>query len=77
MDHHHDNGDKDDGDTGKRKRTHGAGERVDVPAGVVHEVWIGARGCSYVVGERQSASRVYKVAVGSVGAVAEERPADN
>ncbi|KAJ5780684.1 hypothetical protein N7457_005844 [Penicillium paradoxum] len=34
-----------------KKETFGVGERVDVPAGKVHEVWIGADGCEYVIGE--------------------------
>ena len=33
------------------KVTFGVGERVDVPAGKVHEVWIGDEGCEYVIGE--------------------------
>jgi hypothetical protein len=33
------------------KTTHGVGARIDVPAGKVHEVWIGSEGCSYVIGE--------------------------
>jgi hypothetical protein len=43
-----------DGDAEQRqqkKTTHGVGERVDVAAGRVHEVWIGAEGCTYVIGE--------------------------
>ena len=34
-----------------KKETFGVGERVDVPAGKVHEVWIGDEGCEYVIGE--------------------------
>jgi hypothetical protein len=34
-----------------KKETFGVGERVDVPAGKVHEVWIGDKGCEYVIGE--------------------------
>jgi hypothetical protein len=34
-----------------KKETFRAGERVDVPAGKVHEVWIGDEGCEYVIGE--------------------------
>ncbi|PGH36505.1 hypothetical protein GX50_00692 [[Emmonsia] crescens] len=37
-------------DTSK-KETFGPGARVDVPAGKVHEVWIGPEGCEYVIGE--------------------------
>ena len=35
----------------KGKKTYGVGERVDVEAGRVHEVWMGGEGCEYVVGE--------------------------
>lgn len=34
-----------------KKETFGVGERIDVPAGKVHEVWIGDEGCEYVIGE--------------------------
>ncbi|PWY92691.1 hypothetical protein BO70DRAFT_425362 [Aspergillus heteromorphus CBS 117.55] len=34
-----------------RKETFGVGARVDVPAGKLHEVWIGDNGCEYVIGE--------------------------
>ncbi|KAJ5816692.1 hypothetical protein N7447_008925 [Penicillium robsamsonii] len=34
-----------------KQETFRAGERVDVPAGKVHEVWIGNEGCEYVIGE--------------------------
>lgn len=34
-----------------QKMTHGAGDRIDVDAGRVHEVWIGSEGCTYVIGE--------------------------
>jgi hypothetical protein len=34
-----------------KKETFGPGERIDVPAGKVHEVWIGDEGCEYVIGE--------------------------
>ncbi|KAJ6009514.1 hypothetical protein N7522_004530 [Penicillium canescens] len=34
-----------------KKETFGVGERIDVPAGKVHEVWIGDQGCEYVIGE--------------------------
>lgn len=33
------------------KTRHGVGERIDVAAGRVHEVWIGDEGCTYVIGE--------------------------
>ncbi|KAJ5510646.1 hypothetical protein PEX1_015030 [Penicillium expansum] len=33
------------------KETFRVGERVDVPAGKIHEVWIGNEGCEYVIGE--------------------------
>lgn len=36
---------------GVKRETHGVGARVDVAAGVVHEVWIGGEGCGYVIGE--------------------------
>ncbi|KAK2608467.1 hypothetical protein QQS21_003037 [Conoideocrella luteorostrata] len=35
----------------RAKVTYGAGSRVDVNAGRVHEVWIGDKGCTYVIGE--------------------------
>jgi len=43
----------DDSDSGgeRKKETFGVGARVDVPAGKVHEVWMGSGGCSYVIGE--------------------------
>ncbi|KAJ5357853.1 hypothetical protein N7541_005011 [Penicillium brevicompactum] len=34
-----------------KKETYGVGERIDVPAGKLHEVWIGDEGCEYVIGE--------------------------
>ena len=34
-----------------KKETFGAGARIDVPAGKLHEVWIGPEGCEYVIGE--------------------------
>ncbi|KAJ5460101.1 uncharacterized protein N7458_001653 [Penicillium daleae] len=34
-----------------KKETFGPGARIDVPAGKVHEVWIGDEGCEYVIGE--------------------------
>lgn len=33
------------------KKTFGVGDRVDVDAGKVHEVWMGDEGCEYVIGE--------------------------
>ena len=33
------------------KETYGVGDRIDVAAGRVHEVWIGGEGCTYVIGE--------------------------
>ncbi|KAL6719608.1 hypothetical protein ACLMJK_001528 [Lecanora helva] len=33
------------------KETFTAGDRVDVDAGRVHEVWMGNEGCEYVIGE--------------------------
>lgn len=33
------------------KETYGVGDRIDVAAGKVHEVWIGGEGCTYVIGE--------------------------
>ncbi|KII93451.1 hypothetical protein PLICRDRAFT_171204 [Plicaturopsis crispa FD-325 SS-3] len=38
-------------DASPTRETHGAGARIDVDADRVHEVWIGAEGCTYVVGE--------------------------
>jgi len=38
-----------DADPGKE--TFGVGARIDVPAGKVHEVWMGDEGCEYVIGE--------------------------
>ncbi|KAK3310744.1 uncharacterized protein B0T15DRAFT_519294 [Chaetomium strumarium] len=42
-----------DGDAQHRemKTTYGVGDRIDVDAGRVHEVWIGREGCTYVIGE--------------------------
>ncbi|KAJ5116378.1 hypothetical protein N7456_000726 [Penicillium angulare] len=34
-----------------QKQTFVAGARIDVPAGKLHEVWIGDEGCEYVIGE--------------------------
>ena len=36
---------------GAGKETFGKGDRVDVEAGRVHEVWMGGQGCEYVIGE--------------------------
>ena len=33
------------------KKTYGVGERIDVEAERLHEVWIGKSGCTYVIGE--------------------------
>ncbi|KAK0749553.1 hypothetical protein B0T18DRAFT_365135 [Schizothecium vesticola] len=38
-------------DNSSTKTTFSAGDRVDVDAGRVHEVWMGPRGCTYVIGE--------------------------
>lgn len=38
-------------DVNREKVTYGEGSRVDVDAGRVHEVWMGSRGCTYVIGE--------------------------
>lgn len=38
-------------DAEPKKETFGVGGRIDVDAGKVHEVWIGAEGCTYVIGE--------------------------
>ncbi|KAL7962569.1 hypothetical protein V8C34DRAFT_156905 [Trichoderma compactum] len=38
-------------EAGRKKTTYGVGSRVDVEAGRVHEVWIGSKGCTYVIGE--------------------------
>ena len=35
----------------KTKTTYGIGDRLDVPSGTSHEVWIGPEGCTYVIGE--------------------------
>ncbi|KAG6126597.1 hypothetical protein E4U28_000468, partial [Claviceps purpurea] len=35
----------------REKVKYGAGARIDVDAERVHEVWIGERGCTYVIGE--------------------------
>lgn len=33
------------------KNTYGVGDRIDVEAGSMHEVWMGDDGCEYVIGE--------------------------
>ena len=33
------------------KETYGVGDRIDVEARRIHEVWIGDEGCEYVIGE--------------------------
>lgn len=33
------------------KNTYGVGDRIDVDAGRVHEVWMGPEGCQYIIGE--------------------------
>jgi hypothetical protein len=38
-------------ETNAEKVTYGVGDRIDVDAGKVHEVWIGPQGCTYVIGE--------------------------
>jgi hypothetical protein len=38
-------------DANPEKTTYGVGDRIDVDAGRVHEVWIGKEGCTYVIGE--------------------------
>ncbi|KAG6320520.1 hypothetical protein E4U44_006190 [Claviceps purpurea] len=38
----------------REKVKYGAGARIDVDAERVHEVWIGERGCTYVIGERRA-----------------------
>ncbi|KAK0656450.1 hypothetical protein B0T16DRAFT_452013 [Cercophora newfieldiana] len=35
----------------KSKTTYTVGDRIDVAAGRVHEVWMGEEGCTYVIGE--------------------------
>ncbi|KAK4117449.1 hypothetical protein N656DRAFT_773585 [Canariomyces notabilis] len=35
----------------KKKTTYSVGDRIDVDAGRVHEVWTGPEGCTYVIGE--------------------------
>lgn len=38
-------------DVQPEKKTFSVGDRIDVEAGRVHEVWMGAEGCTYVIGE--------------------------
>lgn len=38
-------------DTDPKKETLGVGERWDVDAQKIHEVWVGPSGCTYVIGE--------------------------
>ncbi|KAI1357795.1 hypothetical protein F5Y08DRAFT_346364 [Xylaria arbuscula] len=38
-------------DENPTRTTHSVGDRVDVDARRVHEVWIGPQGCTYVIGE--------------------------
>ena len=38
-------------DPAPKRETFSVGSRIDVPAGKVHEVWIGEEGCEYVIGE--------------------------
>ncbi|KAK8074663.1 RmlC-like cupin [Apiospora hydei] len=38
-------------DAQPEKNTFSVGDRIDVEAGRVHEVWMGADGCTYVIGE--------------------------
>ncbi|KAK4635670.1 hypothetical protein CLAFUW4_00956 [Fulvia fulva] len=38
-------------DAEPRKETFGPGARLDVDAGRKHQVWMGAAGCTYVIGE--------------------------
>ncbi|KAB5559994.1 hypothetical protein GE09DRAFT_74140 [Coniochaeta sp. 2T2.1] len=38
-------------DESPEKTTYGVGDRIDVDAGRVHEVWVGGEGCTYVNGE--------------------------
>ncbi|KAH8662242.1 hypothetical protein BX600DRAFT_465941 [Xylariales sp. PMI_506] len=33
------------------RETYSVGDRIDVAAGRIHEVWIGSEGCTYVIGE--------------------------
>lgn len=38
-------------DDREKREVFGPGARIDVPAGKVHEVWMGEEGCTYVIGE--------------------------
>ncbi|KAJ4386460.1 hypothetical protein N0V93_009356 [Gnomoniopsis smithogilvyi] len=38
-------------DENPTKQTFSVGDRIDVEAGRVHEVWMGKEGCTYVIGE--------------------------
>ncbi|KAI1875733.1 uncharacterized protein JN550_002019 [Neoarthrinium moseri] len=38
-------------DARPEKKTYSVGDRIDVEAGRVHEVWVGREGCTYVIGE--------------------------
>ncbi|ROW10115.1 hypothetical protein VMCG_01819 [Cytospora schulzeri] len=38
-------------DENPTKETFGVGDRLDVDAGRLHEVWMGKEGCTYVIGE--------------------------
>ena len=38
-------------DPDAKKETLGVGERWDVDAKRLHEVWVGPSGCTYVIGE--------------------------
>ncbi|KAI0007394.1 hypothetical protein F4779DRAFT_513987 [Xylariaceae sp. FL0662B] len=38
-------------DAHPEKKAYSVGDRIDVEAGRVHEVWIGHEGCTYVIGE--------------------------
>jgi mannose-6-phosphate isomerase-like protein (cupin superfamily) len=38
--------------TAGQTRTYAAGERCDVPAGVVHSARMGPHGCRYLIGEK-------------------------
>lgn len=38
-------------DMNRTKTTYSVGDRIDVEAGRIHEVWMGDEGCTYVIGE--------------------------
>jgi hypothetical protein len=38
-------------DKNPERTTFGVGDRIDVDAGKLHEVWIGDEGCTYIIGE--------------------------